>query len=87
MGQVLYIYFLILPSCGHTSCYCALLDCASQVLPFLQIEGNTLHRQKDYNPLYCLGLELNPQCLLSMPVSHALEKETGTDSLNRWSTI
>ena len=30
----------------------ALLYCASQILCFLQIEGKTLHQQKDYNSFY-----------------------------------
>ncbi|KAF6128064.1 ubinuclein 1 [Phyllostomus discolor] len=33
------------------------------MLHFLQIEGKTLHQQKDYGSLYCGSLELNPQYL------------------------
>ena len=35
----------------HTSFYCIPLSCTSQILHFLQIEGRTLHQQKDYNSL------------------------------------
>lgn len=33
------------------------------VLHYLQIEGKTLHQQKDYSSLYCGSLELNLQYL------------------------
>ena len=33
--------------------YCALFYFASEVLFFLQIEGKTIHQQKDFNLLYC----------------------------------
>lgn len=44
------------------------------MLSFLQIEGETLHHQKDYDSLshtpvlYCTGLELNLRYLQGMPV-------------------
>ena len=38
------------------------------MLHFLQMEGKTLHQQKDYGSLYCGSLELNPQCLRGMLV-------------------
>nr|KAF6474818.1 hypothetical protein HJG63_010956 [Rousettus aegyptiacus] len=39
----------------HTSLYCTLLSCISQMLHFffLQIEGKILHQQKGYESLYC----------------------------------
>lgn len=36
----------------HTSLYCA-----SWIVCFLQIEGETLHQQKDHNSLYCNDLD------------------------------
>lgn len=36
---------------------------------FKQTEGKTLQEQKDYDSLYCNGLEPNLQYLLGMPVA------------------
>ena len=52
----------------QTLLYCILLYCVPQMLHFLQIEGKTLHQQKDYNSLYISGLEPNPQYLQGMSV-------------------
>lgn len=38
------------------------------VFCFLQIEGMTLHQQKDSCWLYCCGLEPNPQYRQGLPV-------------------
>ena len=48
--QVLKIYLYRL-----TLFYCALLYRASEMLSFLEIEGRTLHEQKDYDLRYCHG--------------------------------
>lgn len=34
---------------------------------FLQIEGQTLHQDKDYDSLCCGGLQVNQQYLQGMP--------------------
>ena len=52
----------------HIALYCILFNCTSKMLLFfffffLQIEGKTLHQQKDHNSLYCIIIvfrELNP---------------------------
>lgn len=41
----------------NTFFYCTSLYWALQVLGFLQIEGRTVHQQKDYSSLYLGGLE------------------------------
>ena len=44
----------------------------------LQIEGKTIHQQKECSPLYCSGLEPNPKHLRAMPVfSWILSTEYG----------
>lgn len=35
-----------------TSCDCTVPYCTSQVLNVLQMEGQTIHQQKDYSSLY-----------------------------------
>ena len=46
-----------------------LLYWALQVLYFFkQIEGKTIHKQKDYALLYCGGLETKTQYLQGIPV-------------------
>lgn len=61
-GSLLFILFLY----RHSSFYCTLLYCSSQMLHFLQIKGTTLHPQKDYDLFYCCGLEPNPQSFWGM---------------------
>lgn len=50
---------------GGESCLIAL---SVKTLHFLQIEGKAPHQQKDYDLLYCGGLEQNPQYLRGMSV-------------------
>ena len=57
---------------------------------FLQIEGKTLHQQKDYNSLCCSGLEPNPQCLRGVPAELCGHPTTeGEDIFTsfRWSSM
>lgn len=53
---------------SSTYFYCISLYFASQKLGLLQIEAKTLQQQKEYDSLYCGGLEPNPCYLHDTPM-------------------
>lgn len=51
----------------HTSFHCTTLYCASQMF-FNKLKAKPYNQQKDYDSLYCNGLELNLQYRRGIPV-------------------